>query len=62
MSLILIDRSLDLATPALYHDETTFDKMKNILPSLNQFSNDVSIDMAEFIYENKYKGYLQVFN
>jgi len=55
VSLLLIDRNLDLAAPALFQEETIFDKMNNLLPSLNTFSNDVQIELKSFLFDSDLK-------
>ncbi len=51
----MIDRNLDLSTPSLYHDETVFDKMNNVLENLNENSNDVKFNLFDFLFSNKFK-------
>jgi hypothetical protein len=51
----VIDRNLDLSTPSLYHDETVFDKMNNVLENLNENSNDVKFNLFDFLFSNKFK-------
>jgi hypothetical protein len=55
VSLLLIDRNLDLKIPALYHNETVFDKMNNIIEILNDTSNDVEFNLYDFLFNNKSK-------
>lgn len=49
----MIDRNLDLSTVALFHNETVFDKMNNLLPNLNDISNDLRVDLGEMLFNNK---------
>lgn len=56
MSLLLIDRNLDLASPALFQEETIFDKINNLLPNLNPTSSDVQINLKHFLFDNKFKS------
>ncbi|CAF0750297.1 unnamed protein product [Brachionus calyciflorus] len=58
VSLLLIDRNLDLAMNSLFHEETVFDKINNLLPNLNSQSNDVQIDLRNFWFENNFKSIL----
>lgn len=55
--MLLIDRNLDMSMGALYHDETVFDKITNLIPSLSPTSNDVKIDLQRFLFDNKYQRY-----
>ena len=41
--------------PALFQDETVFDKINNLLPNLNATSNDVQINLKSFLFDNKFK-------
>ena len=54
-SLVLIDRNLDLSSVALFHEETTLDKMVNLLPPLANTSTDVRVDLARFLYPDQFK-------
>jgi hypothetical protein len=49
---------MDLSSVALFHEETTFDKITNLLPSLCATSNDVQVDLREFLFENSLKSVL----
>ena len=40
---------------SLFHDETVFDKITNLIPSLSPSSNDVRIDLRQFLFDNKYQ-------
>ena len=44
-SLLLVDRNLDLSVASLYHEETVFDKINNLLPNLNCNSSDLKINL-----------------
>ena len=57
VSLLLIDRNLDLCTISLFHEETVMDKISNMLPNLTSTSNDVKIDLRTLLFENKFKRY-----
>ena len=52
VSLLIVDRNLDLSVTSLYHEETVFDKINNLLPNLNCNSNDLQINLNEFISKN----------
>ena len=54
LSLLLIDRNLDLASVALFHEETVFDKIMNILPELSSSSSDVQIDLRGYMFEQSF--------
>jgi len=56
VSLLIVDRNLDLSVTSLYHEETVFDKINNLLPNLNCNSNDLQINLNEFIFDNKFKS------
>jgi hypothetical protein len=58
VSLLLIDRNMDVSTVSLFHEETTFDKISNLMPNLCATSNDVHIDLREFLFENSFKSIL----
>lgn len=55
-SLLLVDRNLDLSVASLYHEETVFDKINNLLPNLNCNSSDLKINLNEFLFDNKFKS------
>jgi len=55
VSLLLIDRNLDLAASALFQEETIYDKINNLLPNLNSFSNDVQLDLKSFLFDSELK-------
>ncbi len=55
VSLLLIDRNLDLSTISSFQDETTFDKINNLMPNLNNESSDVQIDLRDLLFENSHK-------
>jgi hypothetical protein len=57
-SLLLIDRNLDLSTISLFHEETTFDKISNLMTNLNNESSDVQIDLGSLVFENSFKSIL----
>lgn len=46
---------MDLSMNALFHDETIFDKVINVMPNINSQSNDIQIDMRNFLFENNFK-------
>lgn len=54
----MIDRNLDLSITALFHDETVFDKMSNLLPNLSFSSNDIRVDLKSFLFDNPYRSIL----
>ena len=56
--MLLIDRNLDLSMGSLYHDETVFDKITNMMPGLSLTSNDVRVDLQKFLFDNKYQRYV----
>jgi hypothetical protein len=56
VSLLLIDRNMDVSTVSLFHEETTFDKINNLMPSLTLTSNDVRVDLRQFLFENAHKS------
>lgn len=56
VSVLLIDRNLDLSMPSLFQEETIFDKINNLLPNLNATSSDVQINLKNFLFENAYKS------
>ncbi|RNA41962.1 sec1 family domain-containing 2 [Brachionus plicatilis] len=58
VTLLLIDRNMDLSMNALFHEETIFDKINNIMVNLNPQSNDVQIDLRNFLFENNFKSIL----
>lgn len=58
VSLLLIDRSIDVSTVALYQEETAFDKINNLLPNLCSTSNDVQVDLRKFLFDNEHKSIL----
>lgn len=46
---------------ALFHEETVFDKINNIMHNLNPQSNDVKLDMRNFLFENNFKRLVIIF-
>jgi hypothetical protein len=58
VSLLLIDRNLDLPMISLFHEETLFDKISNLLPNLSNASNDVQIDLRTILFDNEYQSIL----
>ena len=56
MSLLLIDRNLDISISSLFQEETTFDKINNLLPNLNSSSSDVQINLEQFLFESTFKS------
>lgn len=59
VSLLLIDRNLDLSVTSLFQEETVFDKINNLLPNSCPYSNDIKIDLRTFLFENKFKRLIQ---
>lgn len=57
VSLLLIDRNLDLPVVSLFQEETVFDKINNLLPNLCPYSNDLRVDLRNFLFENKFKRF-----
>jgi hypothetical protein len=58
VSLLLIDRNLDLCTISFFHEETVMDKINNLLPNLSNTSNDVKVDLRNFLFGNNFKSML----
>ena len=65
-SLLLVDRNLDLSVTSLYHEETVFDKINNLLPNLNcnyfHFSNESCCSLIELFLSSKPKVFLNFLN
>ena len=53
-SLILIDRSLDLAGPASHTTDCLADQIVGLLPPLQTGSSDVYVDMSETFSQPMY--------
>lgn len=58
VSLLLIDRNLDLCTVSFFQEETVMDKINNLLPNLSNTSNDVRVDLRTFLFGNNFKNML----
>ena len=54
-SVVLIDRTLDLAGPAGHNRDTLADKIISVLPRLPGHRTDVTVNMASLCSTGRYK-------
>lgn len=55
-SIVFIDRTLDLASPASYNSETLLDKLQQVLPRLQGHKTDVKVNMASLCKVHSHRG------
>lgn len=47
-----------MSIAALFHDETVFDKMSNLMPNLSFASNDIRVDLKSFLFDSPFRSIL----